>query len=504
MASPFDINSYMKAAMIRESSGNPAAHASTPGQSASGLYGFTNGTYLPLARQLNPGLDDQSLMSRKNDPNMQNKVMQAFTQQNVDFLNSNGLPVTNGSVYLSHFLGAGGAKNVLSAPDNTPISQVVSPEALAANKSIFGKAPTVGALKNWAEAVQGPTGSAPSSAMQTAMGSSTPPADAPAPGAQETSQQTGQAGFAVPDAPQSDMDKFLSGGPGALFGAPQQGWNMGDALTGAGVAMMARDNPSGAAALASALRYSQKGQQPTKQAVQYDKATGKAFVFNPQSGKIETQQVEDPATKPLAEGTRKAYQENQEKADTAAQVLDKMNFWRDKLASGDLDVTAVSKLGNNFRNLTGNSDPKTRMAAQFAADMEDMRNQRLLEAKGVQTEGDAQRAMNAIFPGTSGYDNKTTLGMLDRATTDLRNSHDRYAGYNLGISKNHADADPDGMWSKQVQDRQAGWNNWSQEYSQRRDKFLSQPDAVSAPGTQVTGQDPMKQKRSFKSFFNGG
>jgi hypothetical protein len=66
-------------------------------------------------------------------------------------LASAGIQPTPGNVYLAHFLGAGGARNVLSADPNTPLSQVVSADAIKANPEVLAiRNKTVGDLQNWA------------------------------------------------------------------------------------------------------------------------------------------------------------------------------------------------------------------------------------------------------------------------------------------------------------------------------------------------------------------
>ena len=65
-------------------------------------------------------------------------------------MQKNNIPVTAASTYLAHFLGAGGASNVLKAGDNADLASAVTPEQMAANKNVFKDLKTVGDLKNWA------------------------------------------------------------------------------------------------------------------------------------------------------------------------------------------------------------------------------------------------------------------------------------------------------------------------------------------------------------------
>ena len=66
------------------------------------------------------------------------------------------------------------------------------------------------------------------------------------------------------------------------------------------------------------------------------------------------------------------------------------------LDSGELDLGAATNLGHEARNRLGYSSDQSREYALMRSTIEDLRNNILLLAKGVQTEGDAQRALNAI------------------------------------------------------------------------------------------------------------
>jgi hypothetical protein len=82
-------------------------------------------------------------------------MLKKFTEDNQSILASRGIPVTNTNTYLAHFLGAGGATRALTAAPETPIEQVVSREAIAANPQVFNKVRTVRDLQNWAATKMG-------------------------------------------------------------------------------------------------------------------------------------------------------------------------------------------------------------------------------------------------------------------------------------------------------------------------------------------------------------
>jgi hypothetical protein len=68
-----------------------------------------------------------------------------------------------------------------------------------------------------------------------------------------------------------------------------------------------------------------------------------------------------------------------------------------QVATGKLELGPVRNLQSAGRNLVGMSDETSRNFATFKAKMENLRNATLLLNRGVQTEGDAQRAFNELF-----------------------------------------------------------------------------------------------------------
>jgi hypothetical protein len=105
--------------------------------SAFGPYQFLNSTWDNLIKA-HPelGLSSQD----RYNPVAQKAAAQAFTEDNAKSLQSAGLEPTNTNLYMTHFLGAGGGSQFLKAlkeNPNAPASQFVSPDAVAANRSVF-------------------------------------------------------------------------------------------------------------------------------------------------------------------------------------------------------------------------------------------------------------------------------------------------------------------------------------------------------------------------------
>lgn len=167
-----NIAAYLASTAARESGGND--YAKNPKSSASGRYQFIDSTFLTYARRLYPGLSDAQLMRMKNDPAIQERIMSEFTNDNSNALRSAGFDVNDRNLYLSHFLGSGGAVRVLRADPKSHVSSAVDASAISANPFLGNM--TVGDLLTWAETKKRPDGN--TLAVANATG---PQADAEAP-----------------------------------------------------------------------------------------------------------------------------------------------------------------------------------------------------------------------------------------------------------------------------------------------------------------------------------
>jgi hypothetical protein len=153
--------SYLLNTAMRESSLNCSAKSNT--SSACGLFQFTRQTWLGTMKQSGASLglgqyasaitQDASgrytvadpavrkeILALRNDPQVSALMAGAYTAASKDRLESSlGRSVSQGELYVAHFLGAGGATKLISAAEDTPNSRadVLFPEAAAANRSIF-------------------------------------------------------------------------------------------------------------------------------------------------------------------------------------------------------------------------------------------------------------------------------------------------------------------------------------------------------------------------------
>lgn len=146
------LNNFVSATGQAESGG--IFNATNPNSSATGLHQFTSGTWNKMIQTYRPdllqGRTKQEVLELRTDPELSTEMATNLARENADYLESRGLPVNEGSLYLSHFLGAGTAANVLRASPDTPINELVGEKAIEANKTILGGDRTASDITSWA------------------------------------------------------------------------------------------------------------------------------------------------------------------------------------------------------------------------------------------------------------------------------------------------------------------------------------------------------------------
>lgn len=134
---------YLKMLMAMESGGqNIINHSGAT--SATGLYGFTK----PAFKQVqidNPELRNVTWEQFQQTPDIQHTFAAKLKDSVTNRMSTKGIPVTPLNVYKYWFLGPAGAETFLNKPPETPLSQAMSPEAIAANPWV-NKFQTVGGL----------------------------------------------------------------------------------------------------------------------------------------------------------------------------------------------------------------------------------------------------------------------------------------------------------------------------------------------------------------------
>lgn len=150
------IEAYLAAARRQESSGN--ANARNPRSSASGLYQFTDSTWLATYKAVFPGsgLPDPAILARKGNVELQDRLMRRFTEANGQWLQRGGFEADPGNLYVVHHLGQGGANTVLRAAPDMPIERLLSADVIKANPHMRGM--TAGEFRAWAAERMGQRG----------------------------------------------------------------------------------------------------------------------------------------------------------------------------------------------------------------------------------------------------------------------------------------------------------------------------------------------------------
>ena len=182
-----------------ESGGDP--NARNPNSSASGLGQFTDSTWLNTIRSARPdiadGKSDSDLLALKSNPDLSRQMTGAYAAQNQAILAKAGVPVTDGTTYLAHFAGPGGAVKVLQADPNASVGDILGPAVVKANP--FLKDMTAQGLQAWAAKKMGVQ--TPQAGVQTASPQASPTNAIPQQPAPVFAQQDPQAPQAAPQAP---------------------------------------------------------------------------------------------------------------------------------------------------------------------------------------------------------------------------------------------------------------------------------------------------------------
>jgi hypothetical protein len=144
-----------------ESVGNPTAK--NPNSSATGLGQFTSGTWMQIVRKYKPQIAQcrtiAEVLALRNNADVSRRMTAHLVQENSEALRRAGAPVTDGSVYLAHFAGSGGAVALLKADPNASAESVLGAAVVEANPFLRGK--TAADVIAWADRKMGGASSAP-------------------------------------------------------------------------------------------------------------------------------------------------------------------------------------------------------------------------------------------------------------------------------------------------------------------------------------------------------
>lgn len=138
------------------------ANATNARSSATGSGQFLDGTWLDMIRAYRPDLaggSDTQILDLRRNPDLSREMVARFAEQNAAMLVRRCLPVTPGTLYLSHFAGGGGAAAVLQAPETADAAGTMAAadstgrttRDMIVTANPFLEAFTVADLKRWAD-----------------------------------------------------------------------------------------------------------------------------------------------------------------------------------------------------------------------------------------------------------------------------------------------------------------------------------------------------------------
>ena len=145
-----------------ESNGN--ARDKNKKSSATGPAQFLDDTWLEMISAYRPTLaashSPKEILALRHDPDLSREMTTRFMQRNAKILRKRNLPVTPGTLYLTHFAGVAGAVALLSGPDSEHAATIMAKadasghltraKIVAANPFLADF--TVADLKHWADA----------------------------------------------------------------------------------------------------------------------------------------------------------------------------------------------------------------------------------------------------------------------------------------------------------------------------------------------------------------
>lgn len=147
------VNRFVDNVVQAESGGD--RNAKNPNSSATGVGQFIESTWLDLFKRHFPdrakSMSDQTILALRSDAEISRALIEQYARENASLLRQAGVSVNEAALQLAHFLGPQGAISVLQAAPNTPVSNLLSPDAIKANPTILGYGATAADVIAYAE-----------------------------------------------------------------------------------------------------------------------------------------------------------------------------------------------------------------------------------------------------------------------------------------------------------------------------------------------------------------
>lgn len=142
-ANEYDDSTLVARIIGLESSGDPDAENPSELSDAAGLGQFIPSTWLRMVKKYRPDIaegksDDEIIAMRKGKAtaDLQVEMAERYIAEVQNHLTISGFDSSPGNTYLGYFAGEGGVVTILSADPSTPIKQLMSERAVAANAAI--------------------------------------------------------------------------------------------------------------------------------------------------------------------------------------------------------------------------------------------------------------------------------------------------------------------------------------------------------------------------------
>lgn len=133
----------------RESGGR--SDAKNPRSTATGKHQFIDSTWIEMLEKYRPDITGsrEEKLSLRNNPELSGEMAERYKEENQSRLRNEGLPITNGTTYLAHFLGPDYAVRLLKSPPNESVENILPRSFIDSNERVLqGK--TVEQVIAWA------------------------------------------------------------------------------------------------------------------------------------------------------------------------------------------------------------------------------------------------------------------------------------------------------------------------------------------------------------------